>query len=406
MIKALKQPQLQRLWLGQAFSSIGDEIYRVGLTWFAVNLMGSNTGYLAAGQTASLMLLSFIGGKWADRWNPQQTMYRVDLVRMVIVLIPVMVSFFTAVPLSLLIVMALILSALSAFFDPATQATIPLLAKDLETLQSTNGLMGTTIRGARMVGPAVVGLLAAVVPMIHFFTIDALTFFISALSVRSLKKYLPEHVPSPKARTGFAEAVMSGFRLIQGQSGMLYVFISRALTAGAWNLSIIVGFALLVHQVSGGDARMFGLVMASYGVGNLTGALYFGNRSRAGHRLLFLMYGGYVLWGLGIAAVGFAPTVAWIAVASIFTGFMGPLNDLAFIDLMQRKFAVSDLTKVFRLRMALESLGTLIFTLASPWLIQMTSIRAVMVGCGLLWIICGGVGLLLKPLPASSSTSS
>ncbi len=406
MIKALRQPQLQRLWLGQAFSSIGDEIYRVGLTWFAVNLMGSNTGYLAAGQTASLMLLSFIGGKWADRWNPHQTMFRVDLIRMVIVLIPVAVSFFIPVPLTLLIVMALVLSALSAFFDPATQATIPLLAKDIETLQSTNGLMATTIRGARMIGPAVVGLLAAIVPMIHFFTIDALTFFVSAMSVRSLKKYLPEYVPPPKARTGFTDAVMGGFRLIQGHAGMVYVFISKALTAGAWNLSIIVGFALLVHQVSGGDARMFGLVMASYGVGNLLGALYFGNRSRASHRLLPLMYLGYVWWGVGIAAVGLAPTVSLIALAAIFTGAMGPLNDLAFIDLMQIKFSVSDLTKVFRLRMALESLGTLICTLASPWLIQMTSIRTVMVGCGVLWVVCGGVGLLLKSTRSSSSIST
>lgn len=396
MIKALKQPQLQRLWIGQAFSSIGDEIYRVGLTWFAVNLMGSNTGYLAAGQTASLMLLSFIGGKWADRWNPQHTMFRVDLIRAAIVLIPVVVSFFMPVPLALLIVMALILSALSAFFDPATQATIPLLAKDLETLQSTNGLMGTTIRGARMVGPAVVGLLAAIVPMVHFFTIDAITFLISAVSVRSLKKYLPQHVPPPKARVGFGDAVMSGFRLIQERRGMMYVFISRAVTSGAWNLSIVVGFALLVHQVAGGDARMFGFVMASYGVGNLVGALYFGNRSRASHKLLWLMYMGFIWWGVGIAAVGLAPTVVWIAVASIFTGFMGPLNDLAFIDLMQRTFPVSDLTKVFRLRMALESLGTLIFTLASPWLIQMSSIRVVMVGCGVVWIVSGGIGLLLK----------
>ena len=66
MIRALRQPQLLRLWFGQASSSIGDEIYRVGLIWLAVGLMGENTGYLAAGQTASLMLLSFIGGRWAD----------------------------------------------------------------------------------------------------------------------------------------------------------------------------------------------------------------------------------------------------------------------------------------------------------------------------------------------------
>ncbi|WP_413583363.1 MFS transporter [Bdellovibrio sp. HCB288] len=405
MIKALRQPQLQRLWLGQAFSSIGDEIYRVGLTWFAVSLMGANTGYLAAGQTASLMLLSFIGGKWADRWNPHQTMIRVDLVRMVIVLIPVFVSFFIPVPLSLLIVMALILSSLSAFFDPATQAMIPILAKDFETMQSTNGLMATTIRGARMVGPAVVGLLAAIVPMIHFFTIDAFTFLISAVSIWSLKKYLPENIVAPKGRIGFGDAIMAGFKLIEGHIGMRYVFVSRALTAGAWNLAVIVGFALLIHEITGGDARMFGLVMATYGVGNLLGAVYFGNLKRAGHRLLWLMYLGYVLWGVGVVWIGLAPTVTWIAVASIYTGFLGPMNDLAFIDLMQRKFQVADLTKVFRLRMALESFGTLLCTLASPWLIKMTSVRAVILACGVLWIVCGGIGLLLKSTRATTQTT-
>jgi MFS family permease len=142
MLKALRQPQLFRLWLGQAFSSVGDEIYRVGLTWFAVGLMGANTGYLTAAQTASLMLLSIIGGKWADHWNPIKTMLWVDLIRAFIVLIPVVLSFFMQVPLISLWMVALSLSGLSAFFDPANQATIPLLAKDHKTLQATNGGAG------------------------------------------------------------------------------------------------------------------------------------------------------------------------------------------------------------------------------------------------------------------------
>ena len=234
MLKALQQPQLKRLWFGQACSSIGDEIYRVGLTWFAVGLMGADTGYLTAGQTASLMLLSFIGGKWADRWSPISTMINVDILRAVIVLIPVVVSFFTSVPMSLLWVMALSLSALSAFFDPATQATIPLLAKDTETMQSTNGLMSTTIRMARMIGPAIVGLLSAFIPMIHFFTIDALTFLVSALSVRSLKNHMPARDARalPGKHIGFMDAITSGFKLVREKPGMSYVFISKAITAG------------------------------------------------------------------------------------------------------------------------------------------------------------------------------
>lgn len=397
MLKALQQPQLKRLWFGQACSSIGDEIYRVGLTWFAVGLMGADTGYLTAGQTASLMLLSFIGGKWADRWSPISTMINVDILRAVIVLIPVVVSFFTSVPMSLLWVMALSLSALSAFFDPATQATIPLLAKDTDTMQSTNGLMSTTIRMARMIGPAIVGLLSAFIPMIHFFTIDALTFLVSALSVRSLKTHMPARDVHalPGKRIGFMDAITSGFKLVREKPGMSYVFISKAITAGTWNLALVIGFALLVHEVSHGDAQMFGLVMASYGIGNFAGALFFGSRPRS--KLWFMLFSGYVWLGFGFVFIGMAPTVLLIMIAAAVGGFSGPMNDLAFIDMVQKKFAVQDLAKIFRLRMAVESAGTLFFTLISPMLIRWTSVRDVIIGCGIIWILSGVGGLLMRP---------
>ncbi len=404
MIKALKQPQILRLWFGQAFSSIGDEIYRVGLIWLAVGLMGPDTGYLAAGQTASLMLLSFIGGKWADRWNPRRTMMCVDFIRALIVLTPVVVSFFMPTPLVLLWVMAFTLAGLSAFFDPATQGLIPILAGNTELMQSTNGLMSTTIRMARMIGPAIVGLLSAFIPMIHFFTIDAVTFCVSAYCVYSLKKYLPPMDYSKMPKSNFKTAVLSGFHLARSVPGMSYVFFSKAVTAGCWNLVIAIGFPLLVHEMSGNDPRYFGLVMASYGVGNFIGALYFGNMERK--RLWELYFYGLLFLGIGFILIGLAPDVEWIILASAFAGFFGPMNDLAFIDMLQKKFKVQDLTKMFRLRLASESTMTLFFTLISPWLIRTTSIRTSILIGGSIWLICAVVGFLMhKSFHKSYQTS-
>jgi len=399
MLKAFKQPQILRLWFGQASSSVGDEIYRVGLTWFAVGLMGANTGYLTAGQTASLMLLSFVGGKWADRWQPFRTLISVDLIRAFIVLIPVAISFFMEVPMAVLWAMAISLSALSAFFDPAVQAVIPELAKDKETMQSTNGLMSTTIRMARMVGPAIVGLLSAFIPMIHFFTIDAITFIVSAFCVYSLKKYLPE-IPRVHKSLGFKDAITASFKEVRKIPGMSYVFFSRAVTAGTWNLALVIGFALLVHEMTNGDAKSFGLVMASYGVGNFAGALFFGNRPRP--RSEFLMYSGYMWLGLGFIFIGIAPSIPLVMLAAVMSGFSGPANDLAFIDMAQAKFEVKDLSKIFRLRMALESAATLLCTVFSPWLIKHSSVRTVIVGCGVAWILSGTFGLVLQPSKSSA----
>ena len=93
MLKALRVKAIRLLWIGQAFSSIGDEIYRVGLIWIAVGLIGADAGYLNCAQLAALMIMSFVGGKWADHWDPLPTMMRVDAWRFFIVLVPVVYSF-------------------------------------------------------------------------------------------------------------------------------------------------------------------------------------------------------------------------------------------------------------------------------------------------------------------------
>ncbi|MBY0413572.1 MAG: MFS transporter [Bdellovibrionales bacterium] len=394
MIIALKKPQLLRLWFGQALSSIGDEIYRVGLVWLAVGLMGPNAGYLAAGQTASLMLLSFFGGRWADHWNPWKTMISVDLIRAIMVLVPVVLYYFIGNSLIVLWIMAFSVSGLSAFFDPATQGLIPVLAIDKELMQATNGLMSTTIRLARMIGPAIVGLLSAFIPMIHFFTIDAITFCISAYCVYSLKKYIPEEkVEIPKEKVSFKETILSGYNIAKKIPGMEFILYTKALTVGGWYMVLTIGFPLLVHQSSGGNARYFGFVMASYGIGNFIGALYFGNKIRK--NLWSLHFYGQLFLGVGFLAIAMSPSVNYVIVAAALSGFTGPMNDLAFLDMMQEKFKVSEITKLFRLRLGMESGMALIFMLISPWLIKATSVRTAIVIGGTVWIICGAMGLVL-----------
>lgn len=395
MLKALRHRSIARLWMGQALSSIGDEIYRVGLTWLAVGLIGENTGYLSAAQAAALMTLSFVGGKWADSWQPLATMIRVDMIRAVIVLIPVIYSFFAPVPLPLLVVMALTLSALGAFFDPALQTCLPAFSPNVEILRAATGLMSTTIRMARMIGPALVGLLAVWIPTIHFFTLDALSFVVSATVVTSLKRDHPapiEVARKERHSVSFYEAIIAGFREMRKKEGMEFVLWAKAATGGTWNLAYGLGFALLVQQMAAHDTRAFGLLVASYGFGNFLGALYFGNRTR--NRSGLIMFSGYTLLGCGFVLIGFAPTLNWIMVAAALTGFTGPMNDITYVELLQKRFHLSQITRLFRLRMATETASTLCLMLMAPFLFRWLSVRGVIQSCGGVWILVGLTGLL------------
>ena len=394
MVKALRERPIARLWLGQALSSIGDEIYRVGLTWMLVGIIGANTGYLNAGQAAALMILSFVGGRWADHWEPLVTMVRVDFIRAGIVLIPVIYSHFATVPLPLYVIVALSLSGLGAFFDPSLQAALPRFSRDLNILRAATGLMTTTTRLARLVGPAIVGVMATVVDPIHFFTVDALSFLISALSVRALFRMPAPHTHAVKrkpVRQPLREVIVSGFRAIRQHPGMNYIVLSKAVTGGTWSLIYGLGLALLVQKVAPHDARAFGSVMAAYGLGNFAGALYFGNRERP--RPGLMMFIGYVWMGLGFMLVACAPTIGWMIPLVAISGFAGTMNEVTFSDLVQARFDYYEIPRIFRLRMACDTLSILICTLGAPLLLQFVSVRVLIALGGLVWVNAGFIGI-------------
>jgi MFS family permease len=401
LIKALRNRAIFRLWLGQALSSVGDEIYRVGLTWIAVGLIGANAGYLNAAQAAALMVVSFVAGKWAEDWAALPTMIGVDLTRAFVVLIPVIYNLFTPVPLWLLAVTAVVLSGLGAFFDPALQSALPTFTKDKETLRATTGLMSTTTRLARMIGPGLVGFLAVIFPPIHFFTLDAVSFLFSALSVQSITERNPAHPGARhlghfkfKNKNSFFESMRAGLRAVRSHRGMTYIFVAKAITSGTWNLAYSLGLALLIQQMAAHDTRAFGLAIACYGIGNFLGAVYFGNQIRKRSELM--MFSGYIWLGVCFIAVGQAPTLTWVMIASALGGFGGPMNDLPFVDLMQARFSVNELARVFRLRMAIETASVLLLMLLAPTLFHFFTVRWVITFCGLSSLVVGLFGLPLK----------
>lgn len=400
MIQALRRPAIARLWFGQALSTVGDQIYHVGITWLAVDMIGADAGYLNASAAGALMFLSLIGGHWADRWSPVKTMVATDLVRALIVLVPVFWSFFSPISLGVLWFVTLTLSSASAFFEPAMQSLLPRLARDREMLGSATGLMSTTFRMARMVGPTIVGLLSSVIPMIHFFTIDAATYVISALSLKSIPKLDPhadvvDEVELKRPRGSIWKTIRSGYDTVHVKAGMQGLFIVRAVVGGAWVVVMGLGLALLVREMTGSsDARQFGLVIGSYGFGNFFGSVFFGNRRRRDS--LGLVFGGYSILGTMFVLMGLSPTIEWMMGFAVVAGFSGPMNDLGFVDLLQSRFSVSQLSRVTRYRIVMETGVYLICMLLAPSFFRMFSVRGVIVACGALYATCGFLGLLQK----------
>jgi MFS family permease len=327
-----------------------------------------------------LLVLSLVGGHWADAWDQRRTMIAVDGLRALIVLLPVAAFYRGGVTMPVLLVAALSLSGLGAFFDPALQATLPDVAPDVETREAATGLMGTTVRLARAVGPAIVGLLGPLVPTIHFFTLDAASFAASAFSISRLGPSRVKPAAAGRVRASFHDSLLSGFRAVAADPLMRDLMAVRAAVAALWGLSFGLGLALLVRALAPGDMRAFGWAVAFYGFGNVAGALFVGNIRRG--RSALIAYGGYVWLGIGFVAMGASRSLPWLGAACVCAGFGGPINDVPFFDLVQRKYPIADLPKIFRLRMAVETGACLLIMSVSPLLFRSFSPGLVLEFCG------------------------
>ena len=393
LFKALKNRAVARLWLGQVGSAIGDEIYRIAFIWLAVNYIGADTGYLAALQLLAVLIFGVFGGKWADRWSPYKTMIGVDLLRAVITLTPVVLFYLHRPSFIALVFSTICLSGLGAFFEPALQTVLPMAANDAATLKAANGLMSTTMRLARVAGPAIIGLISVFIATIHFFTLNAFSYLISTWSVFSIRKSIPtSSVPESYEDEHILSSFLQSIKLLHTKPEVMRTMYAKSFTGGIWYLIYGLGMALLVHEMDANNVKAFGMVMGTYGVGNLLGALVFGSIDRKKPERM--VYFGLLSFGVCFPLLAISTSFPLMLLVTVLTGFGGPINDIAFTDLVQVHFKSRDLHKIFRLRLMLETFASLVLMAFSPLLFHFFAIRTVIFSGGLVFLLVGLWGLL------------
>jgi DHA3 family macrolide efflux protein-like MFS transporter len=392
MIQSLRNRAILSLWFGQLTSHIGDEIYKVAFIWLAIDVAGKNTGLFAAMQFIAVLAFGIIGGKWCDRWNPFRTMVITDLLRATLAMTPVIFHYLQWPAFGALVVTSILISGLSAFFDPSLQSALPVICHHPRMLKGANGLLSTTFRLARVMGPAIIGILANLMVTIHFFTLNALSFVVSAICIYSVQKKF--HVDAATASPPSAETILGNFiqtfDLLRQRIILYRVIILKTIVSGAWGLAYGVGLAMMMREFSGNNVQAFGSVMGAYGVGNVLAAVVMGNMERKNPE--WWLYLGLIWLGVGFIGIGISYSLPLILFFSAFSAVGGPMNDLCCIEMIQESIHVKDLPRIFRLKMTLDNLAFLVFLLLSPALFHYLSVRSVIILCGIITIGSGSVG--------------
>ncbi|NUR72148.1 MAG: MFS transporter [Hamadaea sp.] len=267
VVPAHRVPQFRRYATGQAVSVLGDQVWYVALSWAAVQIASPGVaGVLLSISALPRLALMLFGGVLVDRREPRRLMVHSDLVRGLICVAAAAVAVWQPSVL-LLIVVALAFGAADAVFLPAAGALQPRLLTPAQ-YAGGNALISTVNRLALTLGAPLGGVLVATGGLPTALVVNAATFAVSVLALRSLK-------PAPVSAST-SDASKSGLR-----DGLRYIAGHRVLRATILvgllgNLGFVgpmnVGLAL-ASQSAGWGATGIGLLLSGFGIGAIVAGL-------------------------------------------------------------------------------------------------------------------------------------
>ncbi len=265
----LRRRDFRNVFLAQTVSVFGDGITPVALTFAVLDLTGSGTdlGFVLAAQSVPLVALALVGGVWADRLPRAALMMASDLVRAAVQITAAVLLLTGAAQIWQLAVLAAFHGAAEAFFRPAAGAILPQIVPPGQ-LQQANALMGMSDNFGWMVGPAVAGVLVAVIGAGGAIAIDGATFLVSAAFLARL------HVPAI-ART---EAAVHGF-LAELRAGWQEVKSRRWLWVMLLRVCLVLCIVIAPFQIlgplglreEGYGAAAWGWLQAVFSAGMIVG---------------------------------------------------------------------------------------------------------------------------------------
>jgi len=301
---SLHVPNYRRYFAGQVVSVSGNWIQNVASMWLMVQLTGDGlaVGLVAALQFLPLLLIGPLGGVLADRVDKRRLLLVTQVLMMLPAVILAATTFAGVVTPAIVYATVLLRGAVLALDNPARQA-LPIELVGPDRVVNAVALNSVVIHSSRIVGPAIAGLLIAVVGIAWCFVVDALTFVAMLLAVWSLKPEQMHRAPRAPRERG---AVRAGVRYVRDRPELLVPLAMMALV-GLLSYNFQVVLPLMAHDVWHAGASTFTILTMAMALGSVSGGLVAGAR---GNVSMGLLIGSATAFGaLQLAAAG-APALA------------------------------------------------------------------------------------------------
>lgn len=330
-LRAMRHPNFRLFFWGQLISLIGTWMQSTAQQWLVYRITGSQTSLGAVTFVGFLPVLVFslFMGVLVDQLPKRRVIVLTQAWFMLLAGVLAALTWWNVVQYWHILLLAFLLGVGNALDMPARQAfVVDMVDNNRADLMNAIGLNSSLFNGARIVGPAVAGILVAITGEAPAFAINAITFLAVIFGLLLMK--LPPYT-TPQQR---------GIKLATLKQGLSYIYHDKTIfslvtmiaTFSTFGFSYLTLLPVYARDILNIGADGFGKLMSAQGVGALTGALILtvaGDRLPKGKMLL----GARAM--LGFAVLGFALSrEVWLSMFFLCLAGYAFITQLTFTNTM------------------------------------------------------------------------
>lgn len=335
---SLKSRNYRLYFTGQGISLIGTWMQNIAMSWLVYRLTGSALllGVVAFTSQFPTFILSPFAGVLTDRFNRLRIMIVAQTLFMLHAITLAVLTLTGTIAVWHIIFLSVLFGFISAFDAPARQSLVVDLIDKPKNLGNAIALNSAIFNGARLIGPAIAGIIIAIVGEGICFSINAASYIAVIWALLAIKiKFKVKTITKVKLR----ESLTEGFNYTFGFIPIRVLIILLGIMS-LFGLPYVVLMPAYAKEVLNGSSDTLGFLMSATGAGALSAALFLASRKTILGTGKIISISG-ICFGAGIVIVSFSDYFILSLFSLFITGF-GMIASISSINTLIQTLSEED----------------------------------------------------------------
>lgn len=353
---SLKHKNFRYYWISMCVSLIGTWMQNIAQPWLAYSLTNSPflLGLIGILQFTPMLILSLFAGVIIDRFSKKKILIFTQSASLIITLLLAILVWTGKIQYWHILIMATALGIVNTIDMPSRQAmVIELVGK--EDLMNGIALNSMAFNLARIIGPAIAGLVMGYAGIAVCFFVNSISFAAVVITLFFIKLRPVER--KPKNNTNVVAEIKDALTYIYHKKILLYTVVVLAIV-GTFGPNFNVLVPVFAKEILKQDEAGFGILMSCMGLGSFLGAMFIATLSKSGPKKI-VIYIVPLIVGMALMITGYTNSY-------LFTGILLAITGFFFIVFISSANSTLQLNASDEYRGRVMSVYTLVFSGTTP----------------------------------------